>query len=80
MVGLDVDVPAGGAINAGYQQGLIVASAGPQTLRLVPPLIITPKEIDLAVERLGAALALAVRMAYCSSCRGPDGNDYPAGD
>jgi len=56
MVGLDVDVAAGSAINAAYSQGLIVTSAGPQTLRLLPPLIITPKEIDMAVERLGAAL------------------------
>jgi acetylornithine/N-succinyldiaminopimelate aminotransferase len=56
MVGLDIDVAAGSAINAAYSQGLIVTSAGPQTLRLLPPLIITPKEIDLAVERLGAAL------------------------
>ena len=56
MVGLDVDVTAAGAIKAAQGQGLLVASAGPQTLRLLPPLIITPKEIDVAVERLGAAL------------------------
>ncbi len=56
MVGLDLDVAAGPAIGAAYEQGLIVTSAGPQTLRLLPPLIITPQEIDLALERLTAAL------------------------
>jgi acetylornithine/N-succinyldiaminopimelate aminotransferase len=57
MIGIDVDVPAAGIITAAYAQGLIIANAGPQTLRLVPPLIITAGEIDLAVERLRAALA-----------------------
>jgi acetylornithine/N-succinyldiaminopimelate aminotransferase len=57
LIGLDVNVPAARVINAGYAQGLIIASAGPETLRLVPPLIITRAEIDTAVERLGAALA-----------------------
>ncbi len=57
MVGVDVDVPAAAVVSAGYRQGLIIANAGPQTLRLVPPLIITRDEIDTAVERLHAALA-----------------------
>ncbi|HEX9115706.1 MAG TPA: aspartate aminotransferase family protein [Anaerolineae bacterium] len=56
MLGLDVDVPAAGVIAACYGQGLIIANAGPQTLRLVPPLIITPEEIDQAVAKLAAAL------------------------
>jgi acetylornithine/N-succinyldiaminopimelate aminotransferase len=57
MCGIDVDVAATSVIGAAYAQGLIVASASTQTLRLVPPLIITQSEIDMAVERLGAALA-----------------------
>jgi predicted acetylornithine/succinylornithine family transaminase len=57
LIGLDVDVPSANVIDAAYKQGLIIANAGPQTLRLVPPLIITPAEIDQAVAKLGAALA-----------------------
>ena len=57
IVGIDVDVPASNVIEAAYKQGLIIANAGANTLRLVPPLIITPPEVDTAVERLGAALA-----------------------
>ncbi len=56
LIGLDVDVPVAGVIAACYKQGLLIANAGPQTLRLVPPLIITPEEIDQAVARLAAAL------------------------
>jgi acetylornithine/succinyldiaminopimelate/putrescine aminotransferase len=56
MVGIDLDVPAGEVIQRGYQHGLILANAGPNTLRLVPPLVIGQSEIDLAVERLGKAL------------------------
>lgn len=56
MVGIDIDVPAAQVIAACYRQGLLVASAGPDTLRLVPPLIISSAEIDTVVERLGAAL------------------------
>jgi acetylornithine/succinyldiaminopimelate/putrescine aminotransferase len=33
---------------------LLLVNAGPETLRLVPPLIITREEIDLLIERLRA--------------------------
>ena len=56
MLGIDVDVPAARIINAAYRHGLIIANAGPTTLRLVPPLVIGKKEIDEATERLDAAL------------------------
>jgi acetylornithine/N-succinyldiaminopimelate aminotransferase len=56
MLGLDVDVPVGDVINAGYRHGLIVAGAGPNTVRLLPPLTMTEAEIEQATARLGAAL------------------------
>jgi predicted acetylornithine/succinylornithine family transaminase len=54
MAGADLDVPASDVVNAGYKNGLLLVSAGPDTLRLVPPLIITREEIDLLIERLSA--------------------------
>jgi acetylornithine/N-succinyldiaminopimelate aminotransferase len=54
MIGADLDVPAGDIVNAGYRKGLLLVNAGPETLRLVPPLIITRAEIDLLIERLKA--------------------------
>lgn len=52
MVGADLDVAAADVVNAGYQHGLLLVNAGPNTLRLVPPLIITRAEIDLLINRL----------------------------
>ncbi len=57
MVGVDVDVPAADVTSAGHRHGLLVINAGTNTLRLVPPLIITREEIDLLIERLSAVLA-----------------------
>jgi acetylornithine/succinyldiaminopimelate/putrescine aminotransferase len=56
MVGVDLAVPAAEVVSAGYGQGLLLVNAGPNTLRLVPPLIITRSEIDLLIERLSAIL------------------------
>jgi len=39
-------------VNAGYQKGLITVPGGDNTIRLLPPLNITHKEIDLAVTML----------------------------
>ncbi|MDX1606575.1 MAG: aspartate aminotransferase family protein [Candidatus Competibacterales bacterium] len=38
------------------QHGVLVLQAGADVLRLVPPLTITPRELDAALERLDAAL------------------------
>ncbi|MFZ0918828.1 MAG: aminotransferase class III-fold pyridoxal phosphate-dependent enzyme, partial [Candidatus Dormiibacterota bacterium] len=40
---------------AALNEGLIVNAIGERTLRLVPPLIITRDEVDLAVQRLKRA-------------------------
>jgi len=57
MVGVDLDIPAADVTSAGHRHGLIVINAGTNTLRLVPPLIITRAEIDQLIERLSAVLA-----------------------
>jgi len=56
MVGVDLDVPAANVVAAGYEHGLLTVNAGPNTLRLVPPLIISRQEIDQLIERLGRIL------------------------
>ena len=57
MVGVDLDIAAADVTAAGHRHGLIVINAGTNTLRLVPPLVITREEIDVLIERLSAVLA-----------------------
>ena len=61
MIGADLDVPAVDVVDAGYRHGLLLVNAGPNTLRLIPPLVITREEIDLLIERLSAALTALER-------------------
>ncbi len=56
IVGADVDLPAADIVSAGYRHGLLMVNAGPNTLRFIPPLIISREEIDLLIERLSAIL------------------------
>jgi len=56
MLGIDLDISTADLITAGYDQGLLLVNAGPDTLRLVPPLIITRDEIDHLIGRLETIL------------------------
>ena len=57
LLAADLDGPADEAIRAALSRGLVVGSAGEQTLRLTPPLTISEEEVALALELLRAALA-----------------------
>jgi acetylornithine/N-succinyldiaminopimelate aminotransferase len=48
---------AAAVVSAGYRNGLIVCSAGPGVVRLLPPLTISLAELDELVDRLAAAFA-----------------------
>jgi len=52
MMGLKCKILNTDMVNAGYQKGLITVPGGDNTIRLLPPLNITNKEIDLAVTML----------------------------
>ena len=56
MVGVELDIPAGDIVNAAYDHGLILVSAGANVLRFVPPLVISEDEIKRAVEIVGKIL------------------------
>lgn len=56
MVGVELDIDAAAVISAAYERGLILVNAGPNVLRLVPPLIITEAEIAHAVQTVGDIL------------------------
>ncbi|MBP6016938.1 MAG: acetylornithine/succinylornithine family transaminase [Candidatus Promineofilum sp.] len=57
LVGVDLDIPAAGVIAAARAGGLLVINAGETTLRIAPPLIVTPAHIDAAVAILRDCLA-----------------------
>jgi acetylornithine/N-succinyldiaminopimelate aminotransferase len=58
MVAFDVAGDAPGLVRrALLEQRLVVNATGPQTVRLLPPLIVTEAEVDDAVDRLAALLA-----------------------
>jgi acetylornithine/N-succinyldiaminopimelate aminotransferase len=52
-------VLAAEVMKAARARGLLVNAIGEDVLRLAPPLTLTPAEADLAIERLGAAIAAA---------------------
>ncbi|MBS1253380.1 MAG: Acetylornithine aminotransferase [Anaerolineales bacterium] len=52
MVGVQLTGEAAPAIQAGYENGFILVNAGPDVLRLVPPLIIETDHIDALVDAL----------------------------
>jgi acetylornithine/succinyldiaminopimelate/putrescine aminotransferase len=53
--GVECQVEAATIVAAGYRQGILVCAAGPNVVRLVPPLTISMAELDELVDRLGAA-------------------------
>jgi predicted acetylornithine/succinylornithine family transaminase len=58
MVAAEVAVDAPALVRrALLEQHMVLNATGPSTVRFLPPLVITPAEIDDAVERLGALLA-----------------------
>jgi predicted acetylornithine/succinylornithine family transaminase len=52
LIGMELDIAAADVVKAGYEHGLLLVGAGPNVLRLAPPLIISRDEIDHVVERL----------------------------
>jgi len=52
MLGLEVKQMAAELMQEGFKQGLIFNLAGGDTLRFVPPLIVSKSDIDQAIEKL----------------------------
>ncbi|MCC6905457.1 MAG: aspartate aminotransferase family protein [Anaerolineae bacterium] len=56
MIGVELDIPAGPVLAAGYAQGMLLLNAGPNVLRLLPPYIIREDHIDTLVNGLTSIL------------------------
>lgn len=57
MAGVECHQPVGDYITALREQGLLVLPAGPNVIRLLPPLNVETAEIDQAIDTLTQVLA-----------------------
>ncbi|MBE6357644.1 MAG: aspartate aminotransferase family protein [Lentisphaerae bacterium] len=57
MIGMVLDRPAGGLASILLKDKMVALTAGETVLRLVPPLTITRADSQLAIEKIGKALA-----------------------
>jgi predicted acetylornithine/succinylornithine family transaminase len=57
LLALDVDRPAGDVVQAAFDRGVLVCTAGPETVRLTPPLTIADDELAHGVAVLQEVLA-----------------------
>jgi acetylornithine/N-succinyldiaminopimelate aminotransferase len=57
LVGAELDRPVGPVVDACRAEGLLVLSAGPDVLRLTPPLVVRRDEVDEALSIIGKVLA-----------------------
>jgi acetylornithine/N-succinyldiaminopimelate aminotransferase len=56
MRGIQIEGSAAAVREAGHDAGLLIATAGDDVLRLLPPLIFERAHVDEAIEKLGQAL------------------------
>ncbi len=61
LVGLELSGPAEGVIKAARARGLVVGSAGPNTLRFAPPLLVRRAQVREALSILNQAMEAAGR-------------------
>jgi len=55
LLGVKTVVPNGDFVTAGIAEGLLTVAAGENVVRLLPPLIVTEKEINEAIAKMSAA-------------------------
>ncbi|MCA1995376.1 MAG: aspartate aminotransferase family protein [Coleofasciculus sp. S288] len=53
----DIELTSIDVVKAAIAQGLLLVPAGPKVIRLVPPLIVSPEEVDQAAQLIEQALA-----------------------
>nr|WP_026082733.1 aspartate aminotransferase family protein [Mastigocladopsis repens] len=53
----DIQLTAAEVVKAGIDEGLLLVPAGPKVIRFVPPLIVTDKEVDQALQAVDKAMA-----------------------
>lgn len=62
MIGIELNHNAQSTLLALQKEGLLVLTAGPNVLRLLPPLTVSKEEMDLAIEKISKQLSLTKTM------------------
>ena len=57
LLGARLDRPAGEIVDACRQRGLVALSAGPDVLRLTPPLVVGETEVEEALAVIASVLS-----------------------
>ncbi|HZW98892.1 MAG TPA: aminotransferase class III-fold pyridoxal phosphate-dependent enzyme [Trueperaceae bacterium] len=57
LIGMELSVPAADLVTALMREGVVTTSGGSNTVRFLPPLVITAEQVDEVVARTGRALA-----------------------
>jgi acetylornithine/N-succinyldiaminopimelate aminotransferase len=57
LIGAELDVPSAPVVDASLEAGLLVSAAGPTVLRLTPPLVVGPEEVDAGLSMLQEVLS-----------------------
>ena len=56
MIGIECKEDVSSIVTSLIEKGLLVLNAGPSVIRLLPPLIVTEQEIDLAVQLIAETI------------------------
>jgi predicted acetylornithine/succinylornithine family transaminase len=56
MWGIELSEPAAPLVTAARERGLLIATAGPSVLRMLPPLVVTPEELTRGADILEGVL------------------------
>jgi predicted acetylornithine/succinylornithine family transaminase len=59
MWGIELKVPAAPLVGVAREHGLLINATAERVIRLLPPFVITPQEVDLGIAALDATLARA---------------------
>lgn len=62
MRGLRLTIPPADLVQAAFAEGLLLVGAGDNVVRLLPPLIIGPAEVEAAMDKLFSALSTLMRV------------------
>jgi acetylornithine/N-succinyldiaminopimelate aminotransferase len=52
MIGVEMSIDVSAVVKLGYEHGLLLVNAGPNVIRLVPPLIAQKRDVDHLIEKL----------------------------